>query len=144
MRKPRGVTTYSGAHTNTARTRGRAVDQVCGCGQPAKEWALLHGAPGTQVDTAGKSFSIDPHDYVAMCFRCHRVYDKSQITECPKGHPYSDENVIHDAGKRKCKTCVYDRNRRRQRERGLTPDQRRRKNELQRQWRAARRNGATA
>lgn len=111
MRKSRGVTTYSGAHANVTLLRGRAAEHECPCGAPAKEWALRHDASGIQSNSAGQEFSTEPNDYAPMCFRCHRLYDKATITHCPQGHPYSGDNLIHDAGKRKCKTCVYARNR---------------------------------
>lgn len=119
MRKSRGITTYSGAHVNVTLHRGRAVEYRCPCGAQAKEWALRHGAHVVQSNSKGQEFSVDPNNYVPMCLRCHRIYDKSRITHCPHGHPYSGENLIYDAGKRKCKTCVYARNRRRQRERTI-------------------------
>lgn len=34
-------------------------------------------------------------------------------THCPSGHPYSGENLLWDNGARKCRACVYERNRRR-------------------------------
>jgi hypothetical protein len=80
-------------------------------------------------------FSADPSRYEPMCRRCHRLYDKAHIVNCPKGHEYTPENTIIDAGKRKCKTCVYARNR----SRPLAPEQRERKNQLQRERRAERR-----
>lgn len=114
MRKSRGITTYSGAHRNVTLRRGRAAEHTCGrCGQRAREWALLHDADGVLTNASGMTFSVDPFAYVAMCLRCHRLYDKEQITHCPQGHPYSGDNLIYDSGKRKCKTCVYARNRRR-------------------------------
>lgn len=112
MRKSRGVTTYSGTHANVTRLRGKAAKHHCKCGQPAAEWALIHGAPGVVTDDRGRSFSIDPADYEPMCYRCHRLYDKSAITHCPQGHAYEEPNILIDAGKRKCRTCVYARNRR--------------------------------
>jgi hypothetical protein len=32
-------------------------------------------------------------------------------THCPKGHPYSGENLFYDQGKRKCRECVRLKNR---------------------------------
>ncbi len=143
MRKSRGITTYSGAHRNTALVRGKATGFAChSCGGSAHEWALIHGAPGTRHDRCGLAFSTSPADYMPMCRRCHRVYDKSHITHCPKGHAYEGENVLMDGGKRKCRTCVYERNRRRNREHCLTPERRSRKSELQRRRRADQRGAA--
>ena len=134
MRKSRGVTTYSGAHANVTLHRGRATEYECLCGAQAKEWALRHGAPGIRPNSGGQEFSTEPNDYAPMCFRCHRLYDKARITHCPQGHPYSGDNLIYDAGKRKCKTCVYARNRARR----VSPEQKARKIELQRTRRRAR------
>lgn len=134
MRKSRGVTTYSGAHVNVTLHRGKAILHLCQCGKTAQEWALRHDAPGVQSDTNGKKFSVDPDDYRPMCYRCHRLYDKSAITHCPHGHPYDGENLIIDAGKRKCRTCVYARNR----ARPLSPASKAKKAEYQRRTRARR------
>jgi len=128
VRKSRGVTTYSGAHANVTLHRGRAAEHECPCGAQAKEWALRHGAPGIQSNSDGQEFSTEPNDYAPMCFRCHRLYDKVGITRCPQRHPYSGANLLMDAGKRKCKTCVYARNRARL----VSPAQKARKIELQR------------
>jgi hypothetical protein len=135
VRKSRGVTTYSGAHANTRLVRGEARAHFCGCGQPAAEWAYQHGSEREQYDSRGMAFSVEPLDYAPMCFRCHRLYDKSRITHCPQGHEYTDDNTLIDAGKRKCKTCVYERNTRRRRDVPMTAAARERKTLLQRERR---------
>lgn len=127
MRKSRGVTTYSGAHRNTVLRRGKAESYRCPCGEPAAEWALMHDASNVVTDGTGKTFSLNPDDYQAMCCHCHRAYDKSAITHCPREHPYQGENVYLDAGKRKCRTCTNERNRRARLLKPLTPEQRQRK-----------------
>ena len=136
MRKSRGVTTYSGAHRNTTIVRGHASEYACACGGLADEWALKHEAPGLTTNALGQSFSVDPFDYSPMCRRCHRLYDKAKITHCPQGHAYEGDNLLMDAGKRKCRTCHYGRITARRRERLIDPEQRERKNEYQRQYRA--------
>jgi hypothetical protein len=75
-----------------------------------------------------------------MCKRCHRALDKSAITHCPSDHEYTPDNTLMDVGKRKCKTCVYAKNR--EYNRNLSPAQRARKVELQRQRRAKARSAA--
>lgn len=116
MRKSRGINTYSGAHRNTTLVRGVAAMQACcKCGEGAHEWALKHGV-ATSTDYRGMAFSKDPFDYQPMCRGCHRRYDKEHITACPKGHRYTAENTIIDSGKRKCKECVYERNRMRRKQ----------------------------
>lgn len=32
-------------------------------------------------------------------------------THCPAGHPYSGDNLFYDDGKRRCRTCVREKNR---------------------------------
>jgi hypothetical protein len=124
---------YMGAHNRTRRVRGRAAEKACvTCGGQAREWALIHDAAGVERDIQGRLFSRDPMDYQAMCKHCHQIYDKSLITECPHGHEYTPENTLLDAGKRKCKTCVYTRNRARK----PSQQQKARKIELQRIRRA--------
>jgi hypothetical protein len=137
MRKSRGVTTYSGVHVALTRERGKASTHSCTCGGQAAEWAYTYDdpCPDECVDPRGQKFSLDLARYVPMCRRCHRVYDKTVITTCPKGHAYEGGNVLMDAGKRKCRTCVYERNRRRK----PTPIQQARRSELQRLRRAAQR-----
>lgn len=121
---------YMSAHNRNREVRGRAADQVCPCGKPARDWAY-QGSINERVDKWG-AYSDDPFDYMAMCKHCHQVLDKSRITHCPHGHEYDQENTLIDAGKRKCKTCVYARNRRRP----VSPAEKVRKLELQRIRRA--------
>ena len=135
---------YMASHNRTRKVRGSARDQLCGCGKSAAEWALKHDAPGVVTDTNGKTFSDNPDDYAAMCFRCHRLYDKSAITTCPKGHAYSGDNLIWDAGKRKCRACVYARNAARRRANPPTPEQHARRMEQQRERRRRAREEGTA
>lgn len=40
----------------------------------------------------------------------------AKITHCPQGHEYAGSNVFLDGGKRKCRTCVNERQRRYRRE----------------------------
>jgi len=131
--------TYIGAHERIWRAKGKASNYMCGCGEGADEWAYTYDdpCPNEMVSPLGQKYSADFTRYVPMCRRCHRVYDKAVITHCPQGHEYAGENLIYDAGKRKCRTCVYKRNRDRSREFGLSPEQRKRKSDLQRERRAA-------
>lgn len=129
---------YMGTHNRIRRTLGSAEDYMCPCGEPAKEWAYNNSSPNEQVDQQGRRYSRDLADYDALCYRCHRLLDKAAITHCPHGHAYEGDNVLMDAGKRKCRTCVYARNRKRK----LTPEQKARRVELQRIRRRAAREAA--
>jgi len=122
---------YMAVHNRLRERRGSARSYTCPCGKQAQEWSY-QGSEHERVDAQGRRYSVNPDDYAPMCFRCHRLMDKASITHCPKGHEYADGNTLIDAGKRKCKTCVYERNRRRP----LTPQQKARRIELQRERRA--------
>lgn len=129
---------YMSAHNRVRRINGKAVEYRCEhCDMPALEWALDHGMPNlvTESDRFGR-YSNNPDDYIPLCKPCHNNFDKAPITHCPKGHPYSGDNLIIDTRKRKCRTCVYARNRERQQRTEITQEQRNRKNELQRIRRA--------
>lgn len=125
---------YVGAHARVYRTRGPARNHLCGCGKPATQWAYNHAEPDPDemVSDRGQRYSGDPARYLPMCNRCHRLFDKKWITHCPQGHSYEGSNLLIDAGKRKCRTCVYARNHKKP----LTLEQRKRKSDLQRQRRA--------
>jgi len=136
---------YYSAHRRVWRIRGKASFHSCiRCGSQASDWAYTHDDPCPQewISPRGYRYSGDVRRYTPMCHPCHVEYDKPEITHCPQGHEYNDENTILDAGKRKCKTCVYKRNRDRGKQFGLSPEQRARKTLLQRERRAARRAAA--
>jgi hypothetical protein len=133
------TTSYMAAHDKTRRVRGRAAEQICAHrGGKAREWAYSHEDPEEFADSHGRRFSAHPDQYVALCKHCHQVFDKALITRCPKGHPYEGANLLIDAGKRKCRTCVYARNRQRK----PTAAQKARRIELQRIRRAKARSAA--
>lgn len=124
---------YMGTHNRIRRERGSAENYSCAaCGKQAMEWAYSNSSPAEVVDARGRRYSRNLDDYAPMCFRCHRLHDKAQITACPQGHAYEGSNVLIDNGKRKCRTCVYARNRARK----PTPEQKARRIELQRIRRA--------
>lgn len=130
--------TYIGAHERIWRAKGKARNYMCGCGEGADEWAYTYDdpCPNEMVSPLGQKYSADFTRYVPMCLRCHRVYDKAVITHCPQGHEYAGENLIYDAGKRKCKTCVYRRNEAWRANNPMTPERHARRLEMQRQRRA--------
>lgn len=56
---------YAARHTRLRRQRGSAKDQLCiDCGQPAAEWAQVHGTTGMEAG-----------DYEPRCLKCHAEYD---------------------------------------------------------------------
>lgn len=130
--------TYIGAHMRVWRAKGKASKQACPCGQPAKEWAYTHDnpCPNEMVSPLGQKYSADIERYIAMCFRCHRLYDKAEITHCPQGHEYTEENTLVDGGGRKCKTCVYQRNQAWRANNPMTKERHERRMQLQRERRA--------
>jgi hypothetical protein len=129
---------YMGTHDKVRRERGSARNFLCECGSHAQEWAYNNRSANEEVDDLGRRYSRDLNDYDPMCFRCHRIKDKAAITHCPQGHAYEGENLLIDAGKRKCRECVYARNRAlgKARTRQQTPEDRERRNEYQRAYRA--------
>ena len=130
---------YMGTHNRVRRIRGSARNYPCSaCDEQAQEWAYNNSSPNEEIDSHGRRYSRDANDYDPMCYRCHRLRDKAAITHCPRGHAYEGDNLIIDAGKRKCRTCVYARNRGRK----LTPEQRARATELQRERRRQQREAA--
>ena len=67
---------------------GLVIDHLCrtrSCCNPS------HMEPVTQAENARRA--------------------NATITECPSGHDYTPENTYYDAGSRKCRTCVLDRQR---------------------------------
>jgi hypothetical protein len=131
---------YVGAHQRVYRAHGSAAEHSCACGAQAKYWAYNHESPDPNelVSPEGQRYSGEPSYYLPMCAPCHARFDRKHITHCPSGHPYSGGNLLIENGKRKCRACVYARNRERNRK-GLTPEARARKSQLQRERRAARR-----
>lgn len=122
---------YVATHNKIRKVRGRANEYTCPCGKQAESWAYNNASDQELVDDLGRRYSRNLDDYAAMCNSCHQALDKALITHCPQKHEYTAENTIIDAGKRKCRTCVYARNR----GRTLTPEQRKRKTILQRERR---------
>lgn len=128
---------YNNAHMRVRRARGPAKTYQCRCGDQARDWAYI-GSESEYVNERGWRYSNDINAYEPMCRPCHRRFDADAITHCPKGHPYAGDNLLVDAGKRKCKTCVYARNR----ARPLSPASKARAAEMQRRRRALKRAAA--
>lgn len=66
------------------------------------------------LDWANKSgnYRRDLDDWIALCQRCHRAYDRAP--QCPNGHPRTDENTYVDhRGIKKCRVCKNESWRRR-------------------------------
>jgi hypothetical protein len=73
---------YQAAHKRVLYARGKAKNYPCShCGEPAKDWAYIHGSPreipaGTGADgRAYGPYSPNPDDYQPMCAACHKDYD---------------------------------------------------------------------
>lgn len=132
-----GRNTYLGMHADLKKRRGAAANYRCPCGQQAQEWALKPSVE-PRTDPDGRKFSGHLDDYQPMCVPCHRKMDLRK-EQCPKGHPYSDANLLVDRnGYRMCREC----RRSRQLVANLSPERleltRLRKREVERQRRLAR------
>jgi hypothetical protein len=60
-----------------------------------------------KVDSvSGCKYSVDPGDYITLCFRCHRKQDLVEARpRCINGHEYTPENTRMQAGARICRIC---------------------------------------
>jgi hypothetical protein len=70
---------YRKAHRKVVKERGPANSYlcICGCGQPAVEWALKVGTVDYLIDEVEKNckFSLNVWDYQPMAVLCHRRMD---------------------------------------------------------------------
>jgi hypothetical protein len=72
---------YEGAHGRIRAARGNADDHAClHCGVPAAHWALDHSrcSEPLRITTAQRNnatYSVNPHDYIPLCARCHSRMD---------------------------------------------------------------------
>jgi hypothetical protein len=112
-------TSYAAVHQRLRRERGRAADQTCSCGQPAKAWAYDKTDPEPLTAPAQNGstvvYSADTQRYVALCHDCHHALDNPRRTHCSRGHEYTPENTyVRPNGRYFCRACRL---------------------ELQRQWR---------
>lgn len=119
---------YIAVHNKLRKCLGSAENFKCKCGSVASQWAYNNSSMEELVDKIGRRYSRNFDDYSPMCSPCHAKMDRALITHCPQNHEYTEDNTIIDAGKRKCKTCVYGRNRSYK----MSPEQKERKLELQR------------
>jgi len=71
---------YRAAHRRAERSRGRASEYVCECGQPAQHWAFLWRETPRErwMIQARHTYSLDEYDYAPMCVRCATWYDMDQ------------------------------------------------------------------
>ena len=70
---------YNGVHARLRRQRGRAGDQTCECGRPAKDWAYDHADPDERRDeTHNGPYSTKVEHYIPMCRSCHRTFDNNR------------------------------------------------------------------
>lgn len=67
---------YQAVHRRLRVERGRAADQICRCGAPARHWAYLPGGDDPLQRTEnGLTYSTDLSLYLALCQTCHLVED---------------------------------------------------------------------
>ena len=87
--KPRkNVISYIGIHAKLRRTVGKAKNFKCEhCNKQAQEWAYNHISPfelqQEMINRHGKlmiaEYSPRVVDYIALCKRCHAIFDKRDI-----------------------------------------------------------------
>lgn len=66
---------YTAVHQRLKRTRGLAKDQICPCGQPARQWSYIGPRePGERLP-----YSPDLSLYEARCVPCHKKADMQAI-----------------------------------------------------------------
>lgn len=96
---------YRTLHAWVARHKGRpAACSHCGA-NGRTDWANVSG-----------EYLRDLDDYIALCRRCHKAFDGP--TECQRGHPFDEANtIIRKDGRRRCRACTREQERRRYRER---------------------------
>lgn len=69
--------TYRTVHGRTQRAKGPASAHACiDCGETARDWSYVGGAPDEQVDSVtGLAYSDRPEFYVPRCRGCHVEHD---------------------------------------------------------------------
>jgi hypothetical protein len=73
---------YNGAHQRVRAARGPATDNLCACGQPAKQWSYLFTDPNERVDEqTGLTYGPDPAHYAARCAPCHKRLDLHRLRQ---------------------------------------------------------------
>ena len=79
---------YKAAHARVVAAHGRAAEHVCGCGNPAFEWALNKNSPriipGVGIANSrgdlNRPYSMSIDDYDPLCVSCHRRRDGQKET----------------------------------------------------------------
>jgi NAD-dependent SIR2 family protein deacetylase len=73
---------YQRAHKAVIQMFGSARKYQCvHCGEQAFGWAYRHDSAtrlviGPLYKESGRPYSLDPHDYMPLCSRCHISYDR--------------------------------------------------------------------
>lgn len=70
--------TYNAVHTRLRNQRGSAREQMCGCGNPAAQWAYDHADPNGRVAEEGP-YSVNLDHYEAKCVPCHKRGDLARF-----------------------------------------------------------------
>jgi hypothetical protein len=113
--------TYRTAHTRVSKLWGRASNYPCiACGGQAREWAY-DGTDHGELTYLFKGkypmkYSPYPEFYMPMCLLCHRRRDEYQDS-CVNGHEMVESNIVRVStrpGRRVCRQCKSDRDRRAQ------------------------------
>jgi hypothetical protein len=100
-------TTYRAVHKRLTRTRGPASDYACVvCGLTAAQWSYDYHCPSEHVSPEGHPYTADLSFYSPRCMSCHKLMDAPRKSGCPKGHPFSGDNlIVRKDGTRACRAC---------------------------------------
>jgi rubrerythrin len=75
-----GTLSYDAIHSRLEHERGLASTHVCViCGKTAKDWCLIRGREQARGGSHNNAYSFDLADYVTMCHRDHRRYDRGLV-----------------------------------------------------------------
>lgn len=76
--RPADLESYFAIHRLLAKERGPAKNQICPCGDVARQWAYQHNDPNYRMSEAGHRYSLDIYgSYIAMCQTCHNLLDRN-------------------------------------------------------------------
>lgn len=75
---------YEQAHRRVRKVRGTPSQcEHCSMDGPrgprGYHWALVHGTAAVVRDSKGRTYSLNPQDYIRLCGPCHMDYDGTSV-----------------------------------------------------------------